>query len=148
MARLRMSLDTFGYYWNLAVINYDLDKQIRLIRKTNEGFRHIDFRRNRGRAVGIAAAVLLVLFLLLYLKEKHFPSREERILGSFLSHVRRRYGISRDGQAEGLQELAARVGAPAVQEFVRIYCGAVYRDRRLSGEEYRRLKGIIRGMRK
>jgi hypothetical protein len=44
-----------------------------------------------------------------------------------------------------LFEIAEESGNEKMSEFVNIYTGAVYRDRRLTDEEYRALRQILRG---
>ena len=48
----------------------------------------------------------------------------------------------------GLHEMVMLADNPQVHEFVSIYTGAVYRDRRLNDGEYLRLKRILRGLSK
>jgi 3-hydroxyacyl-CoA dehydrogenase len=44
----------------------------------------------------------------------------------------------------GLFELADLTGSPRVRQFADTYAGAVYRDRRLADDEYRRLRQMVR----
>ena len=83
-----------------------------------------------------------------HIKHKFNSTREEIILRRFLTCMAARFGIRRSGPSIGLHEMAMLADNPQVHEFVSIYTGAVYRDRRLSDGEYLRLKRIVRGLRK
>jgi hypothetical protein len=88
----------------------------------------------------------LIGLLLLVSRGKHLlVSREERLLRALYRHVERDCGITPEPGRQGLFEIASAVGDNAkVREFVDIYAGAVYRDRRLTPEERTRLKRLLR----
>ena len=90
-----------------------------------------------GLAAGAAGAIWLVWRML-------WVSREEKILRRFLRRVARRYGVEAVRESLGLREIAERLDDPWCREFAEIYGGAVYRDRRLTGRERRRLAEVIR----
>jgi hypothetical protein len=68
---------------------------------------------------------------------------EERILRRFLARIEKVYGIPRNHRSRGLKELADLVNDPAAAKFAAIFGGIVYRDRRLSSEEFRQLMQVI-----
>ncbi|GFO57351.1 membrane protein [Geomonas sp. Red276] len=143
---LRMYVDALGFYWNKAVITYDLEKQISLVRTA--GVRARDLRLPAGvlpvagwcTAAAGAAALLLTWYL------RGGVGREERILRSFLRVLARRYPDASGGR-RGLFELAESVGDDRVREFAALYGGAVYGDRELTAGELSRLREIIREIR-
>ena len=142
---LRLWADTLEYSWNMAIVSYDLERQIRLFRETGERVRRLDAPKSVPALVVYGIGVLAATgAAVLWVRRHRWPSREERILRAFLAVLRKRYGIVNDEPSAGLHDLAARVGIPAVDEFVAIYSGTVYRDRKLSDEEYRRLKELIK----
>lgn len=140
---LGMALDSCSYYWNLAVINYDLDRQLQMVSGA-----HFELRRLRApdrlmRMVlyGLPAALLLTIFLAA--KRRTACSPELRVLRLFLRQVRRVHGIE-IGSDAGLFEFTAPLKDPNAERFISLYSSAVYRDRRLTAEEIRLLKKYIR----
>jgi protein-glutamine gamma-glutamyltransferase len=144
--RIRMYVDALGFYWNKAVITYDLDKQIALVRTAGRKARSIHFPVGLWRPVAAAGLALFPLGVLLVWYLRGPRSSEERVLRRFLRAVRRRYPAVR-GEPAGLFDLAERTGDPKIGEFAEIYGASVYRDRRLHHDEIAKLKGIIRALR-
>ncbi|GFO70231.1 membrane protein [Geomonas limicola] len=140
---LRMYVDTLGFYWNKAVITYDLDKQISLMRKAGGAVRqlHLPSFSVKGALVWIAWLVPLGGALLWYLVGS--VSWEERVLRRFLRAVARRYPTVA-AEHNGLFDLAQRTGDPQVAEFAAIYGSAIYQDRRLEPGELDNLKQLVR----
>jgi NADH:ubiquinone oxidoreductase subunit 6 (subunit J) len=143
--RLRMYLDSCNYYWNMAIINYDLEKQFQLVNRVNFQLKKISLSVYPGKVLLRAGGLLLLLILLSVATRIRRPSREERILRKFLRMVKRRYTFA-ILPSTGLHELAALVGDPLIDKFVAVYGRAVYHDRKLSGEEYRYLREILRAL--
>jgi protein-glutamine gamma-glutamyltransferase len=142
-SRLRMYLDSCNYYWNMAVISYDLEKQFRMFNRVNSQIRQLPFAFKPGRLLIGAGIVLIPAVLIFAVARSRRVSREERILRRFLRKLEGKYSFERL-PATGLHELAAHSGDPHVSEFVELYGRAVYRDRRLTPEEYRVLKDLLR----
>ena len=141
--KLRMYLDAVGFYWNKAVITYDLEKQIALIRSAGSKARELRFPAWSARRTLTLSLWLLPLLVLGALFLWRPGSREERVLGRFLRVVARRYpSVCQDSC--GLFEMAERVDDPQLQEFVAIYGAALYGDRPLQDQELVKLKEIIR----
>ncbi|ABB31865.1 transglutaminase domain protein [Geobacter metallireducens RCH3] len=136
-------LDSFTWYWNQAVITYDLQKQVDFIRRANRQFKGLSLAldpRLLPQALALAAVLTLSVW---WITARSGRTPEERILRSFLARVEKVYGIPRNHRSRGLHELAHMVDDSAVAIFVDIWGGAIYRDRRLSREECRQLKQII-----
>jgi len=141
--KIRMYLDALGFYWNKAVISYDLDKQISLLTSVGSKARNFRFPARLGRSLVLGLLFLLPLGGVLVLCRRRPKSREARLLKSFLRAVGKRYPeVVRGG--EGLFELAQSLDDPRVSEFAALYGGALYRDRALNREELARLKETIR----
>jgi transglutaminase-like putative cysteine protease len=144
--KIRLMLDSLDHTWNSAVISYDLERQIAVVRTAG---RHL-----QGLDVKIAFRFVLpyllmvigasgVCMILLY-RQRIFPSREERLLRAFYRRVRQDCSVPVERGRMGLFELADRTGSPRVRLFADIYAGAVYRDRRLTDDEFRRLRQVVR----
>ena len=141
--QFRMYVDALGFYWNKAVINYDLEKQIALVKTAGSKARNLRFPVGLWKPlIGVAVALVpLAALLALYLRRP--KTKEERVLRRFLRTVRKRYP-SEFKEQYGLFELAQNIDDPRLKEFVGIYGRAVYRDERLRPDEMVRLTEIIR----
>jgi hypothetical protein len=143
--RLRMYLDSFNYYWNIAVISYDLEKQFRLFNRANFQMKQLPMAFKAGKFLFWAGIALILPALVIVVARSRRVTREEKILRRFLRMLKGKYPFERL-PSTGLHELAAHSGDPRVGKFVEIYGRAVYRDRKLTGEEYRVLKALLRGL--
>ncbi len=142
--RLRMLSDSFNYYWNLAVITYDLDKQIRVFNKANSAVRKLSLPFwEKEFSLSLSAAVLATAAWY-FIRRRRRGSREERIVRRFIRRLGRKYPREPISPSTGLNELADRFDEPAVRKFVEVYSGAVYRDRRLTDGEIAMLNGLLK----
>ncbi|HEY7746698.1 MAG TPA: DUF3488 and transglutaminase-like domain-containing protein [Desulfuromonadales bacterium] len=144
----RRILDTVDYYWNRAVVAYDLARQLQLLQQTNRQLRQLRIPFDLQTAgvyllAGIAGLIALVAML-----RRGKYSREERILRAFLRRVRKKHHLDAIPAATGLQELAKQLDDPVCREFAEIFGGGVYRDRKLTGVELKRLKALVRRLHK
>ncbi len=146
MRTTMMALDALGYYWNLAVINYDLERQLRLVAGANGHLQQLLVPGRFDYRLLYALLPVLVVAGALRLIRWGRISREERLLRLFLANVHRHYGI-KISAATGLHELAVELNDPCADRFVELYCGTVYRDRSLTPAEIKQLKGLARGLR-
>jgi hypothetical protein len=73
-------------------------------------------------------------------------SREARLLAALRARARRRLGGEVALESLGLNELAERLDSQPCREFVRIYQGAVFRDRSLTAVEAARLRALLRAI--
>ncbi len=146
--KLRMSIDSLDHTWNRTVISYDFERQIEVARGVGsrlQGFSMGNLLRV-VRPYLLPSALLVVMSVLVLNRKRFFPSREERLLRAFYRCVERECGVRVERGRVGLFEIAALTGNAAVHEFALIYGGAVYRDRRLSEQEFRRLQELVRGL--
>jgi protein-glutamine gamma-glutamyltransferase len=145
--QLRMYVDALGFYWNKAVITYDLEKQLALVRTA--GGKARDFRLAAGWWKPLAGCALAAVSLasLLALYRRRPGSEQERMLRRFLRVVKRRYPAA-GAERRGLFELAETTADPLLREFVGIYGEALYRDRRLQPEQLARLGELISELRR
>jgi uncharacterized tellurite resistance protein B-like protein len=70
-------------------------------------------------------------------------SAEEQLLKRFKRVILVKYGIDIPSSS-GLHEAVSHIDNPAVKEFVDIYTGALYRDRKLAKEEKILLAGLLK----
>ncbi|GFE58343.1 DUF3488 and transglutaminase-like domain-containing protein [Geobacter sp. AOG1] len=140
--RVRMYLDAFSYFWNLTIINYDLERQISLFNRAGR-LRHLSFPSHLSlRPLLFIAVPLLVALSIWRLYVWQRVSREERLLKNLFRLVRRRYGVEWPPD-KGLYDLARTLDEPLITRFVHIYGKAVYHDRKLSRDEYVQLRFLL-----
>lgn len=143
LRRIAAVIDSLSYYWNQAVITYDLQKQVDLVRRVNNRFRSLDFTADIPRLLALVSLCLATGGMVIFVRRFVGRSREQRLVDRFLARVA---VTSRTGSlpaGKGLHEIAAAVDDPAVTEFVSVYGRAIYRDRRLTDEEYRCLVTLL-----
>ncbi len=146
IAKVRKLSDSLNYYWNLAVISYDLDKQIHIFRSVNSSMRNLS----------LPVATWWLLLVLIGLGglaagyrisvRRLASSPEKKLLRTFYRVLAKKYPAVTVTPSTGLMELADGTADSNVREFVEIYCGTVYRDRRLSANQIDRLRDVLRAM--
>ena len=143
--RLRLAIDSFNHAWNRSVITYDFERQITVAGSVGRQLQQLRPWSMLKHVLpylllgaGIAGAILLLLN-----RRIIFPSQEERLVRRFYQRVREDCGMPVEPGRQGLFEIAGATDSSAVQEFVAIYAGAVYRDRRPTSDEMRRMKLLL-----
>lgn len=143
--RVTLLLDSFNYVWNRSVITYDFEQQMNIARHVGSRLQGINPSKMLRNFVPYLAGGLLLAGLLFAIRRASpFQSREQRILHSFLRLMEREFDISTEKGGAGLFEIATAADNSHVSDFVAIYAGAIYRDRRLTGVEYLSLQQILR----
>jgi transglutaminase-like putative cysteine protease len=144
--KIRLMLDSLDHTWNSAVITYDFERQFAAVRSAGTRLQGIDMKMTLRSVLPyllMMAGVAGVYVILLY-RKRLFPSREERLLRAFYRQVERDFSVTLERGRVGLFELAERTGSSRVRLFADTYAGVVYRDRKLSAEEYARLRQMVR----
>lgn len=140
---ITLYLDAIGFYWDKAVVTYDLEKQLALARRAGDRARQFRVPAAAGKDLAILLFALLPIGSLFWWYRRRPPSAEARVLKRMLRALEKRYPGAA-AQGEGLFELAARLDNPHLREFAALYGEALYRDRPLGKEELARLHEIIR----
>lgn len=140
----RRLLDTVDYFWTRAVVAYDLGRQLQLLQQTNRQLRQFRVTFDVKTVgiyllAGLAGAILLVVLL-----RRGRRSREERILRAFLRRLRKKHQLDAIPAATGLQALAEQLDDSVCREFAETFGGGVYRDRKLTEKELKRLRELVR----
>ncbi|HIJ88410.1 MAG TPA: DUF3488 domain-containing transglutaminase family protein [Desulfuromonadales bacterium] len=147
MLQAKLAFDSFNHLWNRLVITYDFEQQMNAVSRVSSLVQTINPATIIRRLLPYGAAILLLAGILCAVKRSSlFRPREERILRSFLRIVERKFTISTAEGNFGLFELAAAADNEYVSDFVGVYAGAVYHDRRLRDDEYRRLRQILEAL--
>jgi hypothetical protein len=141
--RGRLFLDLLSYYWNRMVITYDFESQFMAASRAGAELKGLKEVKLDLRKIAITIAWLLLLtggFFLFAMKRR---SAEEQLLKRFKRVILVKYGIDIPSSS-GLHEAVSHIDNPAVKEFVDIYTGALYRDRKLAKEEKILLAGLLK----
>ena len=143
--RINQAIDSFNHLWNRSLITYDFEQQIKIVGHVGSRLQGVKpFKILRGFMPYFTGVVLLAGLLYCFRRSSLLSSRERRILHSFFLVMEREFDISAGKGGAGLFEMASTADNDNVSEFVAIYAGAVYRDRRLTDMEYQRLQQILK----
>jgi protein-glutamine gamma-glutamyltransferase len=145
LGRVGSMADAFNYYWNRAVINFDLAQQLELLRAPKLHFSGLRSTMDTSALARLTLWLLtpMLLLALAFVCHRRRRSPEQRLLRSLLRKVQRHYRGPLPPTI-GLHELALRVGDEHCRRFVELYGGAVYRDRPLTEQEQTRLRELLR----
>lgn len=141
---LRQMIDSLNYHWVQAVVVFDLQQQMTLFRDAGEHLRSLRSVRAPQGWWKIGGAVMVGIALLLILLRVKRGSKQARLLEQFRARLRKRYGAEVLLPGSGLLEVAERLDNQECREFARIYYGAVFRDRVLTGQERAQLKALLK----
>ena len=146
--RLRLFFDSLSYYWNRMVITYDIESQFSAVSRAGSELKGLKAIKIPTRKIVLTVACLLLLFGVITLLTWKRQTPEMRLL-RLLRHFKRvilvKYGIDIPASS-GLHEAVKAVDNPAVKQFVDIYTGALYRDRRLANKERILLAELLKGI--
>lgn len=144
MRKVRQLSDSLNHAWNRTVIQYDFERQIDFVNYAGQRLQGMKPAESVRRMATYLAVILFVITACGVVAGRRliFQSREERILKKFF-RLLGRDSVS-DSNRQGLFEIARESGDERAMEFVAIYAGAVYRDRRVTDDEYRQLRLILR----
>ncbi len=152
LARWRLFLDTLNYYWFRTVVDYDLEKQIFILRRVQAlagslsekpiSLPKIHFDTRTLTFLGVS--VVLVFLIVLWRLPKRDPAQSLRE-----EYARR---LQHHGYSlrpwQGVEEAAKTIEDPALQEralrFAQDFERAVYRDQDLNKETLRALRSHVR----
>ncbi len=150
---VRMVFDSLRYYWNVFVINYDLQKQFTLLTQLKRTFTSPSFRVTLEKKTIVIGFISLIMPVLLFLILRQFvfqrKSPEERLIRLFLNRMRQR-GYEKKS-SEGLEEFLGQVESNATRAeagiFVREFQKRYYHDRNVTAHDAAMLRGMIRRIR-
>lgn len=142
--RIIMALDAFNHVWNRSVITYDFKQQMSIAGRLGSRLQRVDPSKVLRSSVPYLAGILLLAALVFAAgRASLFRSREQRLLRRFIRTVERKFDISTGEGGAGLFEIASSVDSSHVSDFVAIYAGAIYHDRKLTDDEYLHLRRIL-----
>ncbi|HIJ96502.1 MAG TPA: DUF3488 domain-containing transglutaminase family protein [Desulfuromonadales bacterium] len=144
LQRLRLLADASDYYWNRAVVSYDLERQVQAAHSIGKQLQRFEFSGNLRRMLPyLLLFIPAVLGWFLWKRRSIlFAARETRILRRFYRRLEEDCGIHVEPGKVGIFELAELSGSRPAEEFAQLYGTAIYHDRRLTDEEYTRLQEL------
>ncbi|SMC18243.1 Transglutaminase-like enzyme, putative cysteine protease [Desulfacinum hydrothermale DSM 13146] len=154
LTRLRLLMDIINYHWFRLVVDYDVERQLALVRKARTLARNLAKRPEPPQGWKAAAAVAAMLALLtaavgtVLHRRRHRENPGRKLRRAFASKMRR-YGYELQPW-EGLEEFVLRLEARDVREkaleFVRPFNEAVYRKGCLDKATVKHLTRILRDL--
>lgn len=142
LRQFRMYLDLLGYYWNRAVITYDLEKQISLAQAANRNLKELKLSSLKVPLV-MMLIVMAVIAVAPFIRTSMKKTTEEKLLSEFFAVVSKRFALSAPLGTVGLFELAEETGNPLVQRFVALYGETIYKGRKLTSDQREELVSIL-----
>lgn len=151
-ARWRVFADTLNYYWFRTVVDYDVEKQLALVRRAQALASSLSQRPEgpskdtlRTAAVVVIGTALLIGVCFAWRRRARGDSAQ-RLRQAYARRLKR-YGYRLE-EWQGVEESARALQDPAVREralhFARAFYLAVYRNQELSPETRRALKEHLR----
>jgi protein-glutamine gamma-glutamyltransferase len=151
MFRVRMVFDIMEYYWNMTIINYDLQKQMRLFVTLPALLKPPSLKfamQNIIWFIAVPLGLLLLAAVWFVFPRVAIKSRERRVLEAFLRQMARRGYQKRahEGLEEFVRSLPEGPLKEAAHKFVEQYQWFYYKDRPLSRRDEGNLRLMIRGL--
>lgn len=150
-SELRIFFDTINYHWNALIINYDFTKQLSLLKtiRINIQKPRLNIASAKEGALRILPVLvfagLIIAFGYFFIKRKTY---EERIMAQFLGKMRKS-GYEKN-KTEGLEEFVNKVNVSEIRDkaytFIQAFESYFYRDKKLTRQDYQRLKSILKDL--
>lgn len=143
--RLRLLMDSLDHTWNSAIITYDFERQLQIATKAHSRLQSFNLRDfdHLLSPIAILLSSAGLLWLLLRLKQHNLLDHRVRLLRRFRYRIEQSFAIPRTAQL-GLFDIARQADTPQVRQFVEIYARSLYGKQRLTPQEYRLLKQLLR----
>jgi transglutaminase-like putative cysteine protease len=135
--------DYLNYYWNNAIVTYDLDKQITMFTSANNVMRNFTFPVDAMWYLLVLLGIggLAVVYRVSAGRLRTSP--EKKLLRSLYGIVAKKYPAESISSSTGLLDLAESTGDPHIRDFAEVYYDSVYRDQMLSADQVGRLREIL-----
>ena len=89
LLKLQLAADTFTYYWNRAVITYDLESQFAAVGRVGAGLRSLKSGELPLRRIAIGSGCLLLCAAGFHLATRRRATAEEKLLKAFRRALQR-----------------------------------------------------------
>jgi hypothetical protein len=150
LSLLRRTLDGLDFLWTQAIITYDLNKQLSVVRSGSKQATSLLARASippTSSLVYIAAGVAGVLFTGIAIRwglRRARTTPQQRLLQSYHKAMQRRYRLKQIPATTALVEHAQELNDPDCIAFARRYSAILYGNRPLTKAEYDYLKRLIK----
>jgi hypothetical protein len=146
LLKLRMAMDSFNHAWNRSVITYDFERQAETARaaaRSLQGFKAENLLPAITPFLMLVAGTGIVI-MVFNKRETYFPTREKRLLRQFYRKIEQDCGISGKAGKQGIFETADAAGSSSARDFAMIYGNAIYHDRKITNDEARQLRLLLK----
>ena len=156
LSKLEFIFETINYYYINFVLNYDLKKQVALVRSVSKLVKipNLKLSIDKKKAFYFVSFVLLIslagfLWFKYFLNVKRLKD-EEKLMKEFLKILEEK-GYKKE-ETEGLEEFVSKIKELQLREkaleFVKIFETFFYKDLSLSKSEIKKLKELIKDIKK
>lgn len=150
ISKFRLFLDTLNYYYNTFIINYDLEKQIKLLNRIRDIRLDLKIKINLWNLFNKIHFILLiplVIFIIFIVKNLNFKKSgyEERIIKIFYRKLKK-LGIKKE-KYEGLEEFVEKIESvdlkSKIKKFIINFEENFYKDKKIDKMDFLKLKRIL-----
>ncbi|MFO7831815.1 MAG: DUF3488 and transglutaminase-like domain-containing protein [Desulfuromonadaceae bacterium] len=149
LSLLRRTLDGLDFLWTQAIITYDLNKQLSVVRSGSKQATSLLSRASVPAtstlvytAAGVAGMFLLGISIMWGIRSARLTP-QQRLLQRYHKALRRRYHLEQIPATTALLEHAQELNDPHCIAFARRYSAILYGNRPLTKAEDEYLKGLI-----
>lgn len=151
LSKLELLFETINYYYINLILNYDLKKQLSVIKSISIPFKifnlkiHLKIESFLYSLIFILS-ILMSIFLIIYFLKISKIKREEKLIKEFLKILENK-GYKKD-PAEGLEEFVLKIKEKNLKlkafNFVKIFEEIYYKDKCFDKEINEKLKALIK----
>lgn len=150
MLQIRLIMDTINFYWNVFVINYNLDRQLSIVFAITKNIKRPQLKFNAKILWFIKFAIVFICIVFFaFLTVKIILKTQNREMYLLLQFYKRlsKYGYTKR-PSQGLEEFVFSIKDDKIRikawEFVRQFEEIYYSDKRLDKLGAKKLKEVLR----
>ncbi|GAB6071753.1 DUF3488 and transglutaminase-like domain-containing protein [Venenivibrio stagnispumantis] len=150
ISKIKLFFDTINYYYITFVIGFDFKKQMAIFRQISSMIKKPEINFSINKKYILVLILILIIGFLAYKSNFKFKikTKEEKILEQFLKKMEK-YGYKKD-RNEGLEEFINKINEKELKEraylFVRAFENLYYKDKKISKEDEKKLKELIKNI--
>ncbi|MGC9007083.1 MAG: transglutaminaseTgpA domain-containing protein [Sulfurihydrogenibium sp.] len=149
--KIKEFFELVDYYYTTFIVNYDFSKQVELVNKIKSGLTTPKFKESfefNKNLVVLSIGFALFVYLIITILKHQRKTYEEKLLEMFLKKMKK-YGYIKS-ENEGLEEFVSKIDKQEIREtalnFVRQYENFVFKDKKISKEDYLRLSAVLESL--
>jgi len=150
ISKIKLIFDTINYYYITFVIGFDFKKQMAVFRQISSMVKKPEINFSADKKYILVLILILIISFLAYKSNFRFKikTKEEKILEKFLKKMEK-YGYKKNIN-EGLEEFVNKISEKELKEraylFVKEFENLYYKDKKISKEDEKRLKELIKAL--